>query len=167
MILVGEHFDVSLVKIDEDKTYEVIGTSGNDHLGGEDFNNFMLDYLIEKFNSQYSCDMRQNQKAVERLRSECEGAKLLLSQSTRTIIEIDALFENHDFKVTVNRADFKNVCSTLFNKSLDCVYSTAGGKPEKGSHRGDNISRRLHQDPKDPKDAQVLFWKRLNVLNTS
>ncbi|XLS76646.1 hypothetical protein HN51_033511, partial [Arachis hypogaea] len=91
----GGTFDVSLLTI-KDKVFEVKATAGNTHLGGEDFDNRMVNYFVEEFKRKNNVDISGNSKALRRLRSACERAKRTLSFAFDTVIEIDALYQGID-----------------------------------------------------------------------
>merc|ERR1712188_215032 len=95
----GGTFDVSLLTIEEG-IFEVKATAGDTHLGGEDFDNRMVDYFLQEFKRKFKKDIRQNQRALRRLRTACERAKRTLSSSTQAHIEIDSLFDGVDFNST-------------------------------------------------------------------
>jgi heat shock 70kDa protein 1/2/6/8 len=116
----GGTFDVSILSI-EDGIFEVKSTAGDTHLGGEDFDSRMLTHFIEEFKRKEKVDMRNNPRAVRRLRSACEKAKRTLSSSSTASIEIDALFDGKDFYSSITRARFEELCSDLFRKCIDPV----------------------------------------------
>jgi heat shock protein 1/8 len=116
----GGTFDVSLLTIDSG-VFEVKATGGNTHLGGEDFDNRMVNFFMEEFKRKYKKDMSGNQRAVRRLRTACERAKRTLSSSTQASIEIDSLHEGIDFYTTVTRAKFEDLCIDLFRSCLEPV----------------------------------------------
>jgi len=117
----GGTFDVSILSI-EDGIFEVKSTAGGDtHLGGEDFDSRMLTHFIEEFKRKEKADMRNNSRAVRRLRTACEKAKRTLSSSSNATIEIDALFDGKDFYSSITRARFEELCSDLFRKCIDPV----------------------------------------------
>lgn len=87
----GGTFDVSLLTIEEG-IFEVKATAGDTHLGGEDFDNRMVDYFLQDFKRRHRKDMSQNQRSLRRLRTACERAKRTLSSSTQAHIEIDSLY---------------------------------------------------------------------------
>merc|ERR1712138_385653 len=95
----GGTFDVSLLTI-EDGIFEVKATAGDTHLGGEDFDNRMVDHFKTEFRKKFKKDLKSNQRALRRLRTSCERAKRTLSSSTQAYIEIDSLFEGIDFNST-------------------------------------------------------------------
>ena len=113
-------FDVSILTI-EDGIFEVKSTAGDTHLGGEDFDNRMVDHFIKEFQRKHKKDMSGNKRAVRRLRTACERAKRTLSASAQANIEIDSLFEGMDFYTSITRARFEELCSDLFRGTLDPV----------------------------------------------
>jgi L1 cell adhesion molecule like protein len=116
----GGTFDVSLLQIDEG-FFEVKATGGNTHLGGEDFDNRMVDYFVQEFKKKYKKDLATNPRALRRLRTACERAKRTLSSSTQASIEIDSLFEGIDFYTAITRARFEELNNDLFRSTLDAV----------------------------------------------
>ena len=87
----------------EDGIFEVKATAGDTHLGGEDFDNRMVDHFIKEFQRKHKKDMTGNKRAVRRLRTACERAKRTLSASAQANIEIDSLFEGIDFYTSITR----------------------------------------------------------------
>ncbi|KAG2463709.1 heat shock 70 kDa protein-like [Polypterus senegalus] len=116
----GGTFDVSILAI-EDGIFEVKATAGDTHLGGEDFDNRMVNHFIEEFKRKYKKDISQNKRAVRRLRTACERAKRTLSSSTQASIEIDSLYEGIDFYTSITRARFEEMNSDLFRGTLEPV----------------------------------------------
>ena len=116
----GGTFDVSILTID-DGIFEVKATAGDTHLGGEDFDNRLVDHFIKEFQRKHKKDISQNKRAVRRLRTACERAKRTLSASAQASIEIDSLFEGIDFYTSITRARFEELCSDLFRGTLDPV----------------------------------------------
>ena len=116
----GGTFDVSILVI-EDGIFEVKATAGDTHLGGEDFDNRMVDHFIQEFKRKHKKDIRDNKRAVRRLRTACERAKRTLSSSTQASIEIDSLYEGIDFYTSVTRARFEEINGELFRKTLEPV----------------------------------------------
>jgi len=112
--------DVSLLEIDEG-VIEVVATSGDSHLGGEDFDNRLVQHCIREFKTKHKMDIGQNDRAVRRLKTACERAKRSLSSSTQANIEIDSLHEGLDFQTTLTRARFENLCADLFQKCINPV----------------------------------------------
>merc|ERR1711899_2962 len=116
----GGTFDVSILTI-EDGIFEVRSTSGDTHLGGEDFDNRMVDHFIKEFQRKHKKDMKGNKRALRRLRTACERAKRTLSASAQANIEIDSLFEGIDFYTAITRARFEELCADLFSGTLEPV----------------------------------------------
>ncbi len=113
----GGTFDVSLLTIDEE-IFEVKATAGNTHLGGEDFDNRLVRHFSEEFKRKHKQDISQNDRALRRLRNQCERAKRTLSSTHQTTIEIEALFGGIDFQSTLTRARFEDLCGNFFR---DCI----------------------------------------------
>ena len=116
----GGTFDVSVLSIEEG-IFEVKSTSGNTHLGGEDFDNRMVNHFIEEFKRKHKKDISNNKRAVRRLRTACERAKRTLSSSSQASVEIDSLFEGIDFYTSLTRARFEEMNGDLFRKTLEPV----------------------------------------------
>ncbi|CAE7726988.1 unnamed protein product [Symbiodinium microadriaticum] len=117
----GGTFDVSLLTI-EDGIFEVKATAGDTHLGGEDFDNRVVDFCIQDFKRKNrGKDMAGNQRAIRRLRTQCERAKRTLSSSTQATIEIDSLFEGIDYSCSLSRARFEELCMDYFRNSMGPV----------------------------------------------
>jgi len=115
-------FDVSLLTID-DGVFEVRATAGDTHLGGEDFDNLVVDWAAEEFKRKTQVDIKGNARALRRLRTSCERAKRNLSSTTQATIEVDSLAEGHDFNIAITRAKFESLCDTLFRKCMGPVDS--------------------------------------------
>merc|ERR1711978_138213 len=116
----GGTFDVSILSI-EDGIFEVKSTAGDTHLGGEDFDNRLVEHFIKEFQRKHKKDISQNKRAIRRLRTACERAKRTLSASAQANIEIDSLFEGDDFYTSITRARFEELCSDLFRGTLQPV----------------------------------------------
>ena len=116
----GGTFDVSILTI-EDGIFEVKSTSGDTHLGGEDFDNRMVNHFIQEFKRKFKKDITGNKRAVRRLRTACERAKRTLSSITEASIEIDSLFEGIDFYTKITRARFEELNADLFRGTLEPV----------------------------------------------
>ena len=128
----GGTFDVSVLTIDNG-IFEVKATHGDTHLGGEDFDNRMVDYFRKEFLKKYKKDISRNNRAMRRLRTACERAKRTLSSSTQANIEIDSLYEGIDFYVSVSRAKFEKGNEDLFRGTMDPVTKALkDAKLEKG-----------------------------------
>ncbi|XP_077543721.1 heat shock protein 70 B2-like [Haemaphysalis longicornis] len=117
----GGTFDVSILTIDEGSMFEVRSTAGDTHLGGEDFDNRLVNYFVEEFKRKHKRDLKSNIRAIRRLRTACERAKRTLSSSSEASIEIDALFEGIDFYSKITRARFEEMCMDLFRSTLEPV----------------------------------------------
>ena len=113
----GGTFDVSLLTIDNG-VFEVVATSGDTHLGGEDFDQRTMDYLIKLFKKKTDKDASANKHAVQKLRREVENAKRALSSVHQVTIEIEAFHEGIDFSETLTRAKFEDLNNDLFKKTL-------------------------------------------------
>ena len=116
----GGTFDVSILSID-DGIFEVKATAGDTHLGGEDFDNRMVDHFVNEFKRKHKKDISGNKRALRRLRTACERAKRTLSASAQASIEIDSLFEGIDFYTSITRARFEELCADLFKGTLEPV----------------------------------------------
>ncbi|KAH9521539.1 heat shock 70 kDa protein 1A [Dermatophagoides farinae] len=116
----GGTFDVSILAIDNG-VFEVKSTAGDTHLGGEDFDNRLVNHFVQEFKRKYSKDLSTNKRALRRLRTACERAKRTLSSSTQSSVEIDSLYEGIDFHSTITRARFEELCSDLFRSTLEPV----------------------------------------------
>ena len=116
----GGTFDVTLLSI-EDGIFEVKATAGDGHLGGEDFDNRLVQHFMQEFKRKNKKDMSQNKRAIRRLKTACENAKKNLSSSTSATVEIDSLFEGIDFSSSITRARFEELCNDLFRKTFEPV----------------------------------------------
>eukprot|EP00177_Eucheuma_denticulatum_P004604 GFKZ01008380.1.p1 GENE.GFKZ01008380.1~~GFKZ01008380.1.p1 ORF type:complete len:662 (+),score=158.72 GFKZ01008380.1:271-2256(+) len=116
----GGTFDVTLLTID-DGVFEVLSTNGDTHLGGEDFDQRVMDYMMKLFKRKYSKDISKDKRALAKLRRECEKAKRALSSQTQVRIEIESLYEGQDFSETLTRARFEELNSDLFRRTLKPV----------------------------------------------
>ncbi|KAJ4971920.1 hypothetical protein NE237_005019 [Protea cynaroides] len=116
----GGTFDVSLLTIEEG-IFEVKATAGDTHLGGEDFDNRMVNYFVQEFEQKHKKDITRNPKAMRKLRNACERAKRNLSAAAQTTIEIDSLCADVDFYSTVTRARFEELNMELFRNCMEHV----------------------------------------------
>jgi len=119
----GGTFDVSLLTIEEG-IFEVKSTAGDTHLGGEDFDNRLVNHFSNEFKRKHKKDLSANARALRRLRTACERAKRTLSSSAQTSIEIDSLFEGIDFYTSITRARFEELCQDLFRGTMEPVERT-------------------------------------------
>ena len=116
----GGTFDVSVLTI-EDGIFEVKATSGDTHLGGEDFDHRLGNFLIQEFKRKFKKDISDDQQAVRRLLVECERVKRTLSSIAQASIEIDSLFEGIDFHTSITRARVEELNGDLFRGTLEPV----------------------------------------------
>ncbi|GAB0088903.1 Heat shock 70 kDa protein cognate 4 [Sergentomyia squamirostris] len=116
----GGTFDVSILSID-DGIFEVKSTAGDTHLGGEDFDNRLVNHFVQEFKRKHKKDLTSNKRALRRLRTACERAKRTLSSSTQANIEIDSLFEGTDFYTSITRARFEELNADLFRSTMEPV----------------------------------------------
>jgi len=113
----GGTFDVSILTIDNG-VFEVVATNGDTHLGGEDFDQRVMDYLLKAFKKSTGKDAAQNKKAIGKLRRETERAKRQLSTQHQAKIEIEAFHDGEDLIETLTRAKFEELNNDLFKKTL-------------------------------------------------
>merc|ERR1712232_1505436 len=113
----GGTFDVSLLTIDNG-VFEVLATSGDTHLGGEDFDQRVMQHLVKVFQKKRGKDMSKDKRAMQKLRREVEKTKRALSSTHQARLEIESLFEGIDFSETLTRARFEDINSDLFKKTL-------------------------------------------------
>jgi len=116
----GGTFDVSLLSI-EDGIFEVKATNGHTHLGGEDFDNNLVDFCMKEFKKQTKLDISDDMRALRRLRTQCEKAKRTLSAAHQTTIECETLKGGEDFSFTLSRAKFEELCQADFMKCMPPV----------------------------------------------
>ena len=116
----GGTFDVSLLTIDNG-VFEVVATNGDTHLGGEDFDNRVMEHFIKLFKKKSGKDIRKDHRAVQKLRREVEKAKRTLSTQFDTRIEIESFFDGEDFSETFTRARFEELNMDLFRNTLKPV----------------------------------------------
>jgi L1 cell adhesion molecule like protein len=116
----GGTFDVSLLTIEEG-IFEVKATAGDTHLGGEDFDQRLMNHFVQEFKRKHKKDITGNPRALRRLRTSCERAKRTLSSTAQTSIEIDSLFEGIDFYTSITRARFEELNMDLFRKCMEPV----------------------------------------------
>ncbi|KAJ9545346.1 hypothetical protein OSB04_025053 [Centaurea solstitialis] len=152
----GGTFDVSLLTIAEGGTFEVRAVAGDTHLGGEDFDNSMVNHCVQEFKRKWNKDLTGNQRAMGRLRFACEKAKRILSCTTQTLIDLDCLQEGIDFSMKFYRSKFEELNMGSFDKCLKTVEACLNdAKMEKscvnkvvlvgGSTRIPKIQNMLHE----------------------
>merc|ERR1712154_185840 len=116
----GGTFDVSLLSID-DGVFEVKATAGDTHLGGEDFDNILVDFFVKEFKRKQKADCTKSKRSMRRLRTQCERAKRTLSAAARANIEVDSLYDGIDFASSITRARFEDLCMHYFRQCLEPV----------------------------------------------
>ena len=116
----GGTFDVSVLTIDGG-VFEVIATNGDTHLGGEDFDQRVMQYFLDKFKRETKLDASKDARAVQKLRREVEQAKKVLSNLHKTHIEIESFHGGKDLKETLTRAKFEELNMDLFKRTLEPV----------------------------------------------
>ena len=129
----GGTFDVSLLTIDNG-VFEVLATNGDTHLGGEDFDQRVMQYFIKDFKGKTGKDINKDKRALQKLRRAVEKAKRSLSSVTETEIEIEALIDGVNFAETLSRARFEELNIDLFKKTmepLEAVLKDAGVSKDK------------------------------------
>merc|ERR1712154_257475 len=116
----GGTFDVSLLTIDNG-VFEVVATNGDTHLGGEDFDQRVMEHFIKVFQKKHGKDMSKDKRAIQKLRREVEKTKRALSSTHQGRVEIEALFDGVDFSETLTRARFEEINNDLFKNTLGPV----------------------------------------------
>ncbi|CAB4382132.1 unnamed protein product [Rhizophagus irregularis] len=116
----GGTCNVSLLDI-RNEIYEVMAVSGNNHLGGKDFDNRLVNHFVQEFKSKFKKDLSSNERALCRLREHCERAKCILSTSTHAFIEIAYLFEDIDFYTSLTRTKFEELNQDLFQPIMKLI----------------------------------------------
>ncbi|KAK4405065.1 Luminal-binding protein 5 [Sesamum angolense] len=116
----GGTFDVSVLSIDNG-VFEVLATSGDTHLGGEDFDHRVMDYFVKLIKRKYGKDISKDKRALGKLRKECERAKRALSSQHQVRVEIESLFDGVDFSEPLTRARFEELNLDLFKKTMGPV----------------------------------------------
>ncbi|QPK15249.1 molecular chaperone DnaK [Pectobacterium versatile] len=122
----GGTFDISIIEIDEvdgEKTFEVLATNGDTHLGGEDFDSRMINYLVDEFKKEQGFDLRNDPLAMQRLKEAAEKAKIELSSAQQTDVNLpyitaDATGPKH-LNIKVTRAKLESLVEELVNRSLE------------------------------------------------
>ena len=115
----GGTFDVSILDIG-DGVFEVLATNGDTHLGGDDFDQRLIDYIADEFKKQESMDLRSDPMALQRLKEAAEKAKCELSQQKETSVNLPFITADQNgpkhLQVTITRATFETICSDLFDR---------------------------------------------------
>ena len=115
----GTH-DVSLLEID-DGMFEVKATAGDTHLGGEDIDNRIVNWVVDEFRKKHKVDLKSNVRAMRRIKTSAEKAKRSLSANAQAIIEVDSINDGVDLNMTLTRAKFENLCEDIFRKTIEPV----------------------------------------------
>ncbi len=116
----GGTFDVSLLSIDNG-FFEVEATNGDTHLGGEDFDNRIIEHLVKVIQKKHNKDLSKNPQALARLRKAAEGAKRRLSSQPEARVEVDSIVEGLDVSERLTRGKFEELCMDLFRGTLEPV----------------------------------------------
>jgi heat shock protein 5 len=116
----GGTFDVTALTIDNG-VFEVLATNGDTHLGGEDFDQRVMEYFMKLFRRKHKTDMSKDKRSVQKLRREVERVKRVLSAQHEARLEIEALYDGIDFSETLTRARFEELNMDLFRKTLKPV----------------------------------------------
>ncbi len=130
-------FDVTILEIWSEGTFQVLSTSGDTHLGGADFDQKIINFLVESFKKKEGIDLTKNAMAMQRIKNEAENAKHDLSQTERTDISIPFIITGEDglprnLEETLTRAQFENMCSDLFDRcKTPCVQALEDSKLKK------------------------------------
>jgi heat shock 70kDa protein 1/2/6/8 len=116
----GGTCNISLLTIEEE-IFDVKAVAGDNHLGGEDFDNRLVNHFVQEFKRKFEKAISSNARAICRLRKQCENAKRMLSESEQTSIEIDSLFEGMDFYTSLTRTRFEELNQDLFRSTIEPV----------------------------------------------
>ena len=114
----GGTFDVSVLSISNEGIIIIKSTCGNSHLGGEDFDNRLMEECIKRFKNQTEIDISNNNKAKIRLKLACEKAKIELSSLFQTEVDIDSICNGEDLNITITRTEFEDCCEDLFAQCI-------------------------------------------------
>lgn len=118
----GGTFDVTILNID-DGVFDVLSSSGDTHLGGQDFDQNVMQYFIKSIKKKYQVNLNRNKRAMARLRREVEKAKRALSSVRQVKVEVESLIEGEDFSETLTRARFEKINQHLFERTLEFLSS--------------------------------------------
>ena len=130
-------FDVTILEIGSEWTFQVLSTSGDTHLGGADFDHVIINYLVDQFKKKEGIDLTKNAMAMQRIKNEAEAAKHDLSQTERTDISIPFIITGEDglprnLEETLTRAQFENMCKDLFERcKKPCLQALEDSKLKK------------------------------------
>jgi len=130
-------FDVTILEIGAEWTFQVLSTSGDTHLGGSDFDQHIISFLVEEFKKKEKIDLTKNPMAMQRIKNEAEAAKHQLSQTERVDISIPFIITGEDglprnLEETLTRAQFENMCKALFDRcKTPCLQALEDSKLKK------------------------------------
>ena len=159
-------FDVSVLKVYGSSDFEVRAIGGDTHLGGEDFNTHLVEFCLKEFNDE-SKGAEYSDRALYKLRDECEKTKRMLSTSFRQTVEVPSFHRNEDLSVEVHRLDFQRVNQALFDKIIEVMKDVLEGKNIEKSEIDDIVlvggSCRI---PKIQELVENFFGKKPHVLST-
>lgn len=130
-------FDVTILEIWSEGTFQVLSTSGDTHLGGADFDQRIINYLVDEFKKKEGIDLKENPMAMQRIKNEAENAKHDLSQTERTDISIPFIVTGKDWlprnlEESITRAQFENMCKDLFERcKTPCLQALEDSKLKK------------------------------------
>ncbi|KAH0788709.1 cytoplasmic heat shock protein 70 [Histomonas meleagridis] len=116
----GGTFDVSLLEVYDGK-FKVLATAGNTHLGGQDFDMRLVDYIADIFKEIHGIDLREIPRSLAELKRKCENTKITLSKSNNATIHCPNIYENKQIFRTISLSEFEKLCSDLFDSTLDTV----------------------------------------------
>ncbi len=116
----GGTLDVSLLELSEEY-FDVLALGGDNHLGGNDINQLLVNYCIQQFKNNTGLNISDNKKAISRLNDACEKVKMALSFTLETNIDIDNLYNGEDFLLTIQRCELEELCNELFNKCIEKI----------------------------------------------
>jgi len=116
----GGTFDISVMEI-KGQEFTVKGVSGDGHLGGEDFDEHLLEHLVKEFENEKGISIKKNHKALRRAKTYVEKAKIELSAAPSTNVNIDSLAEDEDLDIEITRAQFEQMCKKDFDRMMKCV----------------------------------------------
>jgi endoplasmic reticulum chaperone BiP len=159
----GGTFDVSLLSI-EDGVFEVLATAGDTHLGGEDFDQRVIDHFVERINTKHDVDIGGNLKMMSKLKQAVEQAKRTLSNENSVLVEIDGLPDGQKFSDTLTRTKFEELNVDLFERTMKPVEQVLKDAGVKKSEVAEVVlvggSTRI---PKIRQQLQQYFGKKLNT----
>jgi len=114
----GGTLDVTVLCIENGGEFEVLSTNGDTHLGGQDFDNALLNHCCFKFKHDTGIGVKNEKRALHRLALQCETAKKMLSAGFETTIDVEELCQGKDFQLKVTRALFEDICKELLDKCI-------------------------------------------------